>query len=72
MTESSSVPVPGRYQHMFWFALLLATAVMLAGASIAVGAYQGAGDPATVVRSYFAAVAAGDAAGALGYGDLPA
>jgi hypothetical protein len=71
MTESSSVPVPGRYQHMFWFALLLATAVMLASASIAVGAYQGAGDPATVVRSYFAAVAAGDAAGALGYGDLP-
>jgi hypothetical protein len=56
---------------MFWFGLLLATAVTLAGASITVGAYQAAGDPAAVVRAYFAAVSSGDAAGALGYGDLP-
>jgi hypothetical protein len=70
MTDSSVVP--GRYQHLFWFGLLLATAVTLAGASITIGAYQAAADPAAVVRAYFAALSAGDAAGALGYGDVPA
>ncbi len=59
-----------RYQHVFWFALLLATAATLAGASIAVGAYEGARDPASVVRAYFAALSDDDAAGALGYGDV--
>ncbi len=72
MSDSSSVLVPGRHQHLFWIALLLATAVTLAGVSVAIGAYQGAADPATVLRAYFSAVASGDAAGALGYGDLPA
>lgn len=62
---------PGRYQGVFWFTLLLATVATLAGASIAVGAYQGAGDPGTVVQAYFAALNSGDAAGALGYGDVP-
>lgn len=51
--------------------MLLATVATLAGTSIAVGAYQGAGDPGTVVQAYFAALSSGDAAGALGYGDLP-
>lgn len=62
---------PGRYQHVFWFALLLAVVAVLTGASIAVGAYQAAGDPGTVVQAYFAALAQGDAAGALGYGTVP-
>ncbi|HEX4704618.1 MAG TPA: hypothetical protein VH352_20995 [Pseudonocardiaceae bacterium] len=61
----------GRYHHGFWFALLLATAVTMAGASLAAGAYIGAASPETVVRAYFAALAAGDAAGALGYGTVP-
>jgi len=43
MTDLSSVMVPGRYQHLFWFGLLLATAVTLAGVSITIGAYQAAG-----------------------------
>lgn len=62
---------PGRYQGVFWFALLASVAAVLAGGSITFGAYQGAADPATVVRQYFAALADGDAAGALGYGDVP-
>lgn len=69
-------PPPARprspYQHAFWFAVLLATALTLAGASFAVGAYEAAGRPETVVREYFAALADGDAAEALGYGTVPA
>jgi hypothetical protein len=61
----------GPYQHAFWFAVLLAVALTLAGASFAVGAYEAAGQPETVVREYFAALQDGDAAAALGYGTVP-
>lgn len=62
---------PSRYQGAFWFALLLATALTLGGVSVAVGAYEAAADPQTVVLAYFAALGDGDAAAALGYGDVP-
>jgi hypothetical protein len=61
----------GRYQHAFWFALLLATALTLAGTSLAIGAYAADAMPETVVRAYFAALQRGDAAAALGYGVVP-
>lgn len=62
----------GPYQHAFWFALLLATAILLGGAVVAAGAYTSAAQPETVVVAYFAALQRGDAAAALGYGALPA
>jgi hypothetical protein len=62
----------GTYQDAFWFAVLLATALTLGGAAVAVGAYTADAQPDTVVRAYFAALRRGDAAGALGYGTVPA
>lgn len=70
-------PVPGElvtarpFPHFFWFGLLLSVALVLAGASLTVGAYTAAGLPETVVREYFAALQRGDAAAALGYGTIP-
>ncbi|HEX3648203.1 MAG TPA: hypothetical protein VHV49_07235 [Pseudonocardiaceae bacterium] len=61
----------GPYQQAFWFALLLATALLLASGSIAVGAYTADAQPETVVLAYFAALHRGDAAAALGYGPRP-
>jgi hypothetical protein len=66
----TAVPT-GPYQHAFWFAVLLATALTLGGTSVAVGAYTADGQPDTVVRAYFAALQRGDAAAALGYGAVP-
>lgn len=63
---------PGPYQGIFWFALLVSVAAVLAGTSIVIGAYQAAADPASVVRAYFSALQDGDAAGALGFGTVPA
>ena len=62
---------PGRYQGIFWFALLVSVAGVLGGTSIVIGAYQAAADPATVVRAYFSALQDGDAPGALGFGTVP-
>lgn len=59
-------------QGAFWLGLLLCAALALGGASFATAAYLADGQPATVVRAYFAALQRGDAAAALGYGDLPA
>jgi hypothetical protein len=59
------------FGHVFWFGLLLSVALVLAGASFAVGAYQADALPETVVREYFAALQRGDAAAALGYGTVP-
>jgi hypothetical protein len=68
---SEPVTPVGTYQHAFWFALLLAVALTLAGSSLAVGAYAADAMPGTVVRAYFAALQRGDAAAALGYGVVP-
>jgi hypothetical protein len=59
------------HQQSFWFGLMVAVAVTLVGASFLVGAYLTDAQPETVVRSYFAALSSGDAAGALGYGSVP-
>lgn len=67
MTEPSP-PVSG---SAFWFSLLLAVAVTLAGVSFAIGAYTAVTRPDAVVLDYFAALGRGDAAGALGYGPAP-
>jgi hypothetical protein len=69
--EPPPTPPASRFQGLFWFGLMLAVVAVLAGTSIAIGAYQAAGDPATVVRAYFAALSNGDAATALGYGTVP-
>jgi hypothetical protein len=61
----------GPYHRMPWFALAMAVLVLLGGASVATGAVLSGGSPETVVRGYFAALADGDAAGALGYGQVP-
>lgn len=58
-------------RRSLWFAMLLATALTLAGASFAVGAYQADAAPETVVLRYFQALQDGDAAVALGLGDVP-
>lgn len=71
MTAEPDQRATGRYQQAFWFALLLATALTLAGTSLAIGAYSSEALPQTVVRDYFAALQSGDAAGALGYGAVP-
>jgi hypothetical protein len=59
------------HQQSFWFALMVSVAVTLVGASFLVGAYLTDAQPETVVRSYFAALSSGDAAGALGFGTVP-
>lgn len=61
----------GPYQHAFWFALLLATAILLGGTAVTAGAYTADAQPQTVVLAYFAALQRGDAATALGYGARP-
>ncbi|HKN98738.1 MAG TPA: hypothetical protein VJX10_16585, partial [Pseudonocardiaceae bacterium] len=66
------VPASGPYQQAFWFTMLLATALLLGGLSVAAGAYVAEAQPGTVVLAYFAAVQRGDAAAALGYGARPA
>jgi hypothetical protein len=71
LVPGAAVSTSGRYQHAFWFGLLLATVTTLAGTSFAVGAYAADALPDTVVRAYFAALQRGDAAGALGYGAVP-
>ncbi|HEX5403217.1 MAG TPA: hypothetical protein VFX16_13030 [Pseudonocardiaceae bacterium] len=72
MVSAPTVTRSHQYQHAFWFALLLAVALTLGGTAVALGAYTADGQPATVVREYFAALSRGDAAAALGYGTVPA
>lgn len=56
----------------FRLALVVALAVAVTGGVLAVRGYAaGRSDPESVVRAYFAALERGDAAAALGYGDLP-
>lgn len=65
-------PPPRRHRAVFWIAVVASLAAAGSGGYIAVTAYQEETAPETVVRDYFAAVARGDAAAALAYGDLPA
>ena len=63
---------PRRHRLLFWAMLVAALAVAGGGGTYAVTTYQALIAPERVVLDYLAAVAAGDAAGALAYGDLPA
>lgn len=65
-------PTRRRHRVLFWAALLAALAVAVGGGRYALATYQTQIAPETVVSDYLAAVARGDAAGALAYGDLPA
>lgn len=69
MTEHVAPP---RRTDVFWLGLLLAVAALLGGGAFAVGTYLYDTDPHTVVRDYYTALARGDAAAALGYGEVPA
>lgn len=64
-------PAPRRRRLLFWTALALSLALAVGGGAYAVTTYQALIDPERVVGDYLAAVASGDAAGALAYGDLP-
>jgi hypothetical protein len=55
----------------YWLAVLVALALLVAGGVVALTGYFSQPGPDAVVRSYFAALAGGDAKTALGYGDLP-
>jgi len=63
--------VPRRHRLLFWVALVAALAVAGGGGAIALTAYEEEAAPERVVLDYLTAVAAGDAAAALAYGDLP-
>lgn len=67
---ATTVEVRPRRQS-FWFGLMVAVAVAMAGSSFAVDAYLAENQPQSVVESYFAALSRGDAAAALGYGTVP-
>src|SRR5438445_5262352 len=56
---------------VFWLAVSLAVAAILTGGTIALANYLDTSGPDGAVRGYFAALQRGDAAAALGFGDLP-
>jgi hypothetical protein len=62
---------PKRHRLLFWTAMVLALAAVGGGLGLAYDAYEEETAPERVVLDYFAAVAGGDAAAALAYGDLP-
>lgn len=57
---------------LYWLGVLLGTALLVTGSVVAAVGLTASDSPATVVRNYFAALARGDAPGALSYGDVPA
>lgn len=67
----SARPVPRRHRAVFWLAVLLAFAAVGGGSALAFTAYEEETAAEHVVREYLAAIAGGDAAAALAYGDLP-
>lgn len=56
---------------IFWTTVVLAAAAVFAGSLYAYIAYRETSGPDGAVRGYFAALERGDAAAALGFGDLP-
>jgi hypothetical protein len=63
---------PRHHRGLFWVAVLAALAAVAAGALITATAYVSESEPETAAVAYFHALGRGDAAGALGLGDLPA
>jgi hypothetical protein len=60
-----------RRRGWFWTAVVLAAAAVLGGSVIAYRAYRQTASASGAVRGYFAALQRGDAAAALGFGDVP-
>jgi hypothetical protein len=56
---------------LFWTAFTVALGIAVAGGAIAFVGYRDVLSPAGTVRAYFDALRRGDAAAALGFGDLP-
>ncbi|HEY3090587.1 MAG TPA: hypothetical protein VGJ59_21260 [Jatrophihabitantaceae bacterium] len=63
---------PRHHHGLFWVAVLAALAAVAGGALITATAYLSESTPETTAVSYFHALGRGDAAGALGLGELPA
>jgi hypothetical protein len=63
---------PRRHRGLFWVAVLAALAAVAWGALTTATAYVNESEPETAAVAYFHALGRGDAAGALGLGDLPA
>jgi hypothetical protein len=63
---------PRHHRGLFWVAVLAALAAVAGGALITATAYLSESAPETTAVSYFDALGRGDAAGALGLGELPA
>lgn len=55
----------------FWLGVLLGVVLLGVGAVVGISGYAATGGLDGTVRGYFAALARGDASGALGFGDLP-
>lgn len=62
---------PRRHRGLFWVAVLATLAAVAGGALITATAYVSESEPETAAVAYFHALGRGDAAGALGLGDLP-
>jgi hypothetical protein len=56
---------------LYWAGVVAGVALVAVGSTVAVLSYADNAGPAGVVRSYFAALADGDAAQALAFGDVP-
>jgi hypothetical protein len=65
------LPLPRRHRLVFWTAVVAALAAIGGGGYLAATKYVDNTAPATAVTGYFEALAAGDASGALAYGDIP-
>lgn len=63
---------PRHHRGLFWVAVLAALAAVAGGTLITATAYVSESEPETTAVAYFDALARGDAAGALGLGELPA
>jgi hypothetical protein len=63
--------VTTRHRGLFWSAVVVACAVLVAGVVMAIQAYGSDSGPDGAVKGYFAALAGGDAPAALSYGGLP-
>ncbi len=66
-----TAPPRRRHRALFWTAVTLASVALLIGAAVAYVGYRETAGPVGAVRGYFAALADGNAARALGFGALP-
>jgi len=63
--------LPSRRRGLFWAGVLAAVAALVVGSIVTIGAWVSESAPATAAVAYFRALGRGDAAGALGLGDVP-